>query len=152
MIINDHFILTAQQCVVNTKPEELFVVAGAFQINTMDDNRAIYTARVSNFFNDMSARISRSIWVAFFYSLHYWNSKKVASYHCNHNTRENADAICVLYIAEQIEFGRYVQPMCLPDDETVFSEGSRCFIAGWGETFSNDQESSLHELDMPLLR
>ena len=78
--------------------------------------------------------------------------KKVASYHCNHNTRENADAICVLYIAEQIEFGRYVQPMCLPDDETVFSEGSRCFIAGWGETFSNDQESSLHELDMPLLR
>ena len=84
--------------------------------------------------------------------LNYWNSIKVASYHCNHNTRENADAICVLYIAEQIEFGRYVQPMCLPDDETVFSEGSRCFIAGWGETFSNDQESSLHELDMPLLR
>ena len=68
------------------------------------------------------------------------------------NMRDIADAICVLYIAEQIEFGRYVQPMCLPDDETVFSEGSRCFIAGWGETFSNDQESSLHELDMPLLR
>ena len=84
--------------------------------------------------------------------INFWNSKKVASYHCNHNTRDNADAICVLYIAEQIEFGRYIQPMCLPDDETVFSEGSRCFIAGWGETFSNDQESSLHELDMPLLR
>ena len=51
VIINDHFILTAQQCVVNTKPEELFVVAGAFQINTMDDNRAIYTVKVSDFFS-----------------------------------------------------------------------------------------------------
>ena len=35
---------------MNTKPEELFVVAGAFQINTMDDNRAIYTVKVSDFF------------------------------------------------------------------------------------------------------
>ena len=57
MIINDHFILTAQQCVVNTKPEELFVVAGAFQINTMDDNRAIYTGKVSDVFNDTIAFI-----------------------------------------------------------------------------------------------
>ena len=37
---------------MNTKPEELFVVAGAFQINTMDDNRAIYTVKVSDFFYD----------------------------------------------------------------------------------------------------
>ena len=37
---------------MNTKPEELFVVAGAFQINTMDDNRAIYTVKISDFFYD----------------------------------------------------------------------------------------------------
>ena len=118
VIINKHFVLTAHQCVANTRPEELFIVAGAFQINTLDDNRVIYSA---------------------------------ASYHCNTDTKKQADAICVIYVAEEIEFGRYIQPMCLPDEETVFSEGSRCFIAGWGETFNKQEESSLHELDMPLL-
>ena len=40
---------------------------------------------------------------------------------------------------------------CVCPRLTVFSEGSRCFIAGWGETFNNEQGNQLHELDMPLL-
>lgn len=118
VIVSSHFILTAQPCVLNTEPEEIFVVAGAFQINTPEDSRAIYS---------------------------------VSSIHCNPENMYKEDSICVIHVSEEIYFGNYVQPMCLPEPDQVFSEGSRCFLAGWGETMAGNEDSTkLHELDMPL--
>jgi len=118
VIVGKHFVLTAQPCVHNTEPEEIYIVAGAFQINTPEDSRAVYT---------------------------------VSSIHCNKDTMYKEDSICVIHISEAMIFGNYVQPMCMPDSEMIFSEGSRCFLAGWGETFNAEQDGSkLHELEMPL--
>lgn len=118
VIVGNHFVLTAQPCVFNAEPNEIFIVAGAFKVNTPEESRAIYS---------------------------------VSSIHCNEDIYSSEDAICVLHTSEEIQYTNFVQPMCLPDESDVFSEGARCFLAGWGETLTNEEdESRLHELDMPL--
>ncbi|XP_070187360.1 neurotrypsin-like isoform X2 [Littorina saxatilis] len=53
-----------------------------------------------------------------------------------------------------IKFNDYVQPACLPAEETAYVTGTRCHISGWGETGTDDNSnypSNLRAAVVPLL-
>ena len=42
--------------------------------------------------------------------------------------------MAIIKLSEDIEFNNNVQPACLPEVDTVYEPGKKCFISGWGRT------------------
>ena len=42
--------------------------------------------------------------------------------------------VAIIKLSEDIDFNNHIQPACLPDSNTVYEPGKRCFISGWGRT------------------
>lgn len=40
--------------------------------------------------------------------------------------------IAVVLLKHPIQFTSYIQPVCLPDKETIYEAGKNCTISGWG--------------------
>lgn len=51
--------------------------------------------------------------------------------------------ICLLYIAEGIDFNDHVQPICLPPNSDELPVGTECWITGWGNTNPNVSQTAV---------
>ena len=47
-----------------------------------------------------------------------------------------ANDVALLHLSEPVEFSDYVRPACLATAQNETGAYSRCWIAGWGTTFS----------------
>lgn len=61
--------------------------------------------------------------------------------------------IALLRLQQPIEFGPYVQPICLPDANASYAEGRECTIAGWGaiDHRNSGYVSELRSAKLPLI-
>ncbi|MFT7800317.1 enteropeptidase [Arapaima gigas] len=51
----------------------------------------------------------------------------------NHYNKRTKDSdVAMMHLVTLVNFTDFVQPICLPDGEQRFIEGTMCFIAGWG--------------------
>uniref|UniRef100_A0A914RR55 Peptidase S1 domain-containing protein n=1 Tax=Parascaris equorum TaxID=6256 RepID=A0A914RR55_PAREQ len=51
---------------------------------------------------------------------------------CPSNDDLFADDIALIELDEDIRFGKYVQPICLPPVEFDYEPGKKCVVSGWG--------------------
>ncbi|KAL3878479.1 hypothetical protein ACJMK2_030824 [Sinanodonta woodiana] len=50
----------------------------------------------------------------------------------------------LLYLSKPVEFTDYIQPLCLPDADHLYTTSSVCFLAGWG--FINPAHLTVKEM------
>ncbi|KAK3593586.1 hypothetical protein CHS0354_018682 [Potamilus streckersoni] len=50
----------------------------------------------------------------------------------------------LLYLSKPVEFTDYIQPLCLPDANNVYSASSVCYLAGWG--YINPAQLTVREM------
>ena len=60
------------------------------------------------------------------------NSESVWSFFYSGRTHDYD--VAIIKLSEDIEFNNNVQPACLPEVDTVYEPGKKCFISGWGRT------------------
>ncbi|XP_053561165.1 enteropeptidase [Bombina bombina] len=74
----------------------------------------------------------------------------VISPHYNRRTKDSD--IAMMHLQFKVNFTDYIQPICLPENDQVFSPGINCSIAGWGRTQSQGPiPNVLQEAEIPLL-
>merc|ERR1712002_315255 len=63
------------------------------------------------------------------------------------------DDIALLKLAEPIQFNRYVQPICLPDQDYKFEDEQPFVVVGWGRLDQHDinYAEKLHQVVIPLV-
>nr|XP_055035145.1 enteropeptidase isoform X1 [Misgurnus anguillicaudatus] len=70
--------------------------------------------------------------------------------HYNRRTKESD--IALMHLETPAIFTDYVQPICLPELSTIFEEGEKCFIAGWGRRSETDTIANvLQQAVVPLV-
>ncbi|KAK3795537.1 hypothetical protein RRG08_062418 [Elysia crispata] len=110
-IINEYWLLGVAHCFWKSSKENLMIVAGDHNLNHKDAGEDVYEIeeiiRHENFHMDSSGEMST-------YDIALLKIKQ----------REGRGIV----------FNRYVQPICLPTPDVPFSEGQKCWIAGWGHT------------------
>lgn len=126
-IIHNRFILTAAHCFVgwDESPTTYEVVVGAYNKVEKSEKQKTYLLE------DITCH----------------ESYKVSS-------RQIIYDVCILKTAEDIEFNRYVWPICLPDNLPPPNDGNynqNCTVAGWGDTRFTGDEKILNEVDVPVL-
>ena len=126
-IIHNRFILTAAHCFVgwDESPTTYEVVVGAYNKVEKSSHQKTYLLE------DITCH----------------ESYKVSS-------RQIIYDVCILKTAEDIEFNRYVWPICLPDGLEPPNDGTYdrlCTVAGWGDTRFTGDEKILNEVDVPVL-
>ena len=109
-IIHSRFILTAAHCFVgwDESPTTYEVVVGAYNKVEKSSHQKTYLLE----------------------SITCHESYKVSS-------RQIIYDVCILKTSEDIEFNKYVWPICLPDNMPPPNDGSYdklCTVAGWGDT------------------
>uniref|UniRef100_A0AAQ4QC14 Transmembrane serine protease 15 n=1 Tax=Gasterosteus aculeatus aculeatus TaxID=481459 RepID=A0AAQ4QC14_GASAC len=70
-----------------------------------------------------------------------------------HYNRETKQAdIAMMHLQQPISFSQFIQPLCLPAEGQEFTAGTRCLIAGWGQTSEQgDLPDVLQETNVALL-
>ncbi|KAK3758840.1 hypothetical protein RRG08_067177 [Elysia crispata] len=110
-IINEYWLLSVAHCFWESGKEDLMIVAGDHKLYHKDAGEDVYEIeeiiRHENFPKDSPGEI---------------NTYDIALLKINQ--REGRGIV----------FNRYVQPICLPTLDVPFSEGQKCWIAGWGKT------------------
>lgn len=76
--------------------------------------------------------------------------------HPRYQNREDSDVndICVLVLAEPLEFNQYVQPIEMPDQGSVeLPEGSKVVVSGWGTTNEDNDflPGNLKSVSIPVV-
>lgn len=70
--------------------------------------------------------------------------------HYNKMTKESD--IALMHLQTPANFTDYVQPICIPEHGTLFKEGTKCYIAGWGRLFEGGSGANvLQEAVVPLI-
>ncbi|XP_075860355.1 enteropeptidase [Microcebus murinus] len=60
--------------------------------------------------------------------------------------------IAMMHLELKVNYTDYIQPICLPEENQVFSPGRKCSIAGWGRVVHQGPTANvLQEADVPLL-
>lgn len=126
-IIHSRYILTAAHCFVgwDESPTTYEVVVGAYNKVEKSSHQRTYLLE----------------------SITCHESYKVSS-------RQIIYDVCILKTSEDIEFNKYVWPICLPDNMPPPNDGSydkNCTVAGWGDTRFTGDEKILNEVDVPVL-
>jgi hypothetical protein len=126
-IIHNRYILTAAHCFVgwDESPTTYEVVVGAY-------NKVEKTSHQKTYLLE---------------SITCHENYKVSS-------RQIIYDVCILKTTEDIEFNKYVWPICLPDDLPPPNDGNYnrlCTVAGWGDTRFTGDEKILNEVDVPVL-
>jgi len=126
-IIHSRYILTAAHCFVgwDESPATYEVVVGAYNKVEKSSHQKTYLLE----------------------SITCHESYKVSS-------RQIIYDVCILKTTEDIEFNKYVWPICLPDNMPPPNDGTydrNCTVAGWGDTRFTGDEKILNEVDVPVL-
>ena len=127
-IIHKRFILTAAHCFVgwDESPSTYEVVVGAY--------------------NKVEKALHQKTYLLESITCH--KNYKVSS-------RQIIYDVCILKTTEDMEFNKYVWPICLPDNMPPPNDGSydgyNCTVAGWGDTRFTGDEKILNEVDVPVL-
>jgi hypothetical protein len=109
-----------------TRPNELTALLGKHSLTT---------------YNEIGSRNS-SVSEIILHQNWQWNNKLEDTY--------NVD-IVVVVLSEQIEFNRYILPVCLPkkSEDKIKGKG---WIAGWGQSvFFEKHAAKLNELEVPII-
>ncbi|XP_056587484.1 enteropeptidase [Triplophysa dalaica] len=70
----------------------------------------------------------------------------------HYNRRTKDSDIALMHLQTPANFSDYVQPICVPERRTLFKEGTKCFIAGWGRlSEGNSVANVLQEAVVPLI-
>ncbi|XP_069801753.1 enteropeptidase isoform X2 [Dendropsophus ebraccatus] len=70
----------------------------------------------------------------------------------HYNRRTKDSDIVMMHLELQVNYTDYIQPICLPESQDVFSPGLYCSIAGWGRTESQGPVPNiLQEAKVPLI-
>ncbi|XP_058152463.1 enteropeptidase [Dasypus novemcinctus] len=70
----------------------------------------------------------------------------------HYNKRSKNNDIAMLHLEFKVNYTDYIQPICLPEKNEVFSPGRFCSIAGWGNVANEGPTANiLQEADVPLL-
>ncbi|KAA0720384.1 Enteropeptidase [Triplophysa tibetana] len=70
----------------------------------------------------------------------------------HYNKRTKDSDIALMHLQTPANFSDYVQPICVPEHGTLFKEGTKCFIAGWGRRFEGGSAANvLQEAVVPLI-
>lgn len=126
-IIHSRYILTAAHCFVgwDESPTTYEVVVGAYNKVEKSSHQKTYLLE----------------------SITCHENYKVSS-------RQIIYDVCILKTSEDIEFNKYVWPICLPDNMPPPNDGKydkNCTVAGWGDTRFTGDEKILNEVDVPVL-
>ncbi|XP_069484631.1 ovochymase-1 [Ambystoma mexicanum] len=124
-IIKEDLVVTASHCLVDLTPSELLeliVVAGE------------YDAFVEE-------------------GIEQTTSVARVELHPQYNTRGNFNNdIALLYLATPLQFGKYVQPICLPHPDDYFAVGTLCSVTGWGLTSEGGKMSAKQQIvKLPII-
>ncbi|XP_036911447.1 enteropeptidase [Sturnira hondurensis] len=69
-----------------------------------------------------------------------------------YNKRTKKNDIAMMHLEFKVNYTDYIQPICLPEENQVFSPGRICSIAGWGRVaYQGPTADILQEADIPLL-
>lgn len=126
-IIHSRFIVTAAHCFVgwDESPSTYEVVVGAYNKVEKSSHQKTYLLE----------------------SITCHENYKVSS-------RQIIYDVCILKTTEDIEYNKYVWPICLPDNLPPPNDGTyakNCTVAGWGDTRFTGDEKILNEVDVPVL-
>ncbi|KAI4579309.1 hypothetical protein MJG53_001183 [Ovis ammon polii x Ovis aries] len=70
----------------------------------------------------------------------------------HYNKRRKDSDIAMMHLELKVNYTDYIQPICLPGENQVFSPGRICSIAGWGTlAYQGSTADILQEADVPLL-
>lgn len=70
----------------------------------------------------------------------------------HYNKRRKDSDIAMMHLELKVNYTDYIQPICLPEENQVFSPGRICSIAGWGTlAYQGSTADVLQEADVPLL-
>lgn len=79
------------------------------------------------------------------------NISRVIS-HENHDNREFDFDYALLELSEPLTFSNKVQPIKLPNQDDVISDGSLCKISGWGNTLNSSESNKvIREVTIPIV-
>ncbi|XP_077990430.1 transmembrane protease serine 9-like isoform X2 [Glandiceps talaboti] len=62
--------------------------------------------------------------------------------HPDYNPTKDDYDIAMIKISEAVDFSDYIQPICLPENNTNFMDGTECFVSGWGATVEDGGPSN----------
>ncbi|KAK5850780.1 hypothetical protein PBY51_001627 [Eleginops maclovinus] len=66
----------------------------------------------------------------------------------------NGKDLVLMELTSPVTWSDYVQPICLPNSGTLFPEGMRCFVTGWGNIRDNvplPGVGTLQEVEVPII-
>ncbi|XP_008053518.1 enteropeptidase [Carlito syrichta] len=70
----------------------------------------------------------------------------------HYNKRRKDNDIAMMHLEFKVNYTDYIQPICLPEENQIFSPGRNCSIAGWGRIiYEGPTANILQEADVPLL-
>ncbi|XP_070607651.1 enteropeptidase [Erythrolamprus reginae] len=70
----------------------------------------------------------------------------------HYNKRSKDSDIALMRLQFRVNYTDYIQPICFPEKNKQFLPGTKCSIAGWGQTTQEDSMSNiLQEAEVPLI-
>ncbi|GAB1300390.1 Enteropeptidase [Apodemus speciosus] len=70
----------------------------------------------------------------------------------HYDRRRKVNDIAMMHLELKVNYTDYIQPICLPEENQIFSPGRICSIAGWGYNKINGSTVDvLKEADVPLV-
>ena len=72
--------------------------------------------------------------------------------HEDYNSKIYDSDIMLIKLSEKIDFGEYIQPVCLPEANQRIDVGTHCYTTGWGHTeFMGSAPKTLQQVMVPIL-
>ncbi|KAH0517716.1 Enteropeptidase [Microtus ochrogaster] len=70
----------------------------------------------------------------------------------HYDRRRKFNDIVMMHLEFKVNYTDYIQPICLPEENQIFSPGRICSIAGWGATENGGSTVNVQqEADVPLV-
>ncbi|XP_032973550.1 ovochymase-1 [Rhinolophus ferrumequinum] len=124
-LIQDDLVVTAAHCLINLhekRIKSLTVTAGEYNLFQKDKQ-------------EQNIPVSKIIIHPEYSRLGYMSSD-----------------IALLYLKHKVKFGTDIQPICLPQRDDKFEDGSVCMASGWGKISETSEYSNvLQEVELPVM-